>query len=208
SNGSNVGLLPFPVSECYVLLRFGGRYDWLEEKGYMMRPRYRPGWKASWLDKPHSFQCAEDALVLPCRCMDARRTSDSQVVALKRVKSSSDEARISKMFSSQKHAENPANHCIPLLDVLQLSMRTMYSDQYHPADLSKKYDWSGEASYESRTCHPPRYYLIDFGFSKIYDPGEERPPEEPIMRYFGFEVSIWYSWSEILETACEGQDSV
>ncbi|KAF8829602.1 hypothetical protein HHX47_DHR3000688 [Lentinula edodes] len=96
------------------------RYDWLEEKGYMMRPRYRPGWKASWLDKPHSFQCAEDALVLPYRCMDARRTSDSQVVALKRVKSSSDEARISKMFSSQKHAENPANHCIPLLDVLQV----------------------------------------------------------------------------------------
>lgn len=54
------------------------------------------------------------------RCMDARRTSDSQVVALKRIKSSSDEARISKMFSSQKHAENPANHCIPLLDVLQV----------------------------------------------------------------------------------------
>ncbi|KAJ3873922.1 hypothetical protein F5051DRAFT_506196, partial [Lentinula edodes] len=145
--------------------------------------------------------------------MDARRTSDSQVVALKRVKSSSDEARISKMFSSQKHAENPANHCMPLLDVLQvpesdevvlvmpwmcplndppfqtigevlqffqeilqglqymhhnnvahrdcsihnmvMDAGTMYSDQYHPADLSMKYDWSGEASYESRTCHPP-----------------------------------------------------
>ncbi|GAW09844.1 hypothetical protein LENED_012043 [Lentinula edodes] len=26
---------------------------------------------------------------------------------------------------------------------------TMYSDQYHPVDLSMKYDWSGEACYES-----------------------------------------------------------
>lgn len=24
------------------------RYDWLAERGYMLRPRYRPGWKPSW----------------------------------------------------------------------------------------------------------------------------------------------------------------
>ncbi|KAJ3804674.1 kinase-like domain-containing protein, partial [Lentinula aff. lateritia] len=218
------------------------RYDWLEERGYKMRPRYRPGWKASWLGQPHSFdsQPAEDSLVLPVStCMDALRVSDSQVVAMKHVKSSSDEAQVCQMFSSQEHTVNLANHCIPLLKVLKIpefdeiilvmpwmctvkdppfrtigevlpffqemlqglqymhhnnvahrdcsinnmvmDARTMFSDQYHPADLSMKYDWSGEVSYASRTCHPPRYYLIDFGFSKIYDSGKERPLEEPIM---------------------------
>jgi hypothetical protein len=28
---------------------------WLQECGYMLRPRYRPGWVPSWKDKPELF---------------------------------------------------------------------------------------------------------------------------------------------------------
>ncbi len=28
---------------------------WLAEQGYMLRPRYRPGWKSSWKDHPNKW---------------------------------------------------------------------------------------------------------------------------------------------------------
>ncbi len=52
--------------------------------------------------------------------MDALRVSDSLLVALKRVKASSNEAQVSRMFSSEAHTRNPLNQCIPLLQVLQV----------------------------------------------------------------------------------------
>jgi hypothetical protein len=38
---------------------------WLEERGYMLRPRYRPDWKPSWLQRPGSD-------MIPTLCEDGR----------------------------------------------------------------------------------------------------------------------------------------
>jgi hypothetical protein len=42
---------------------------WLEELGYTIRPRFRPGWKASWLQPgvKTTWWRAEDAQILPVR---------------------------------------------------------------------------------------------------------------------------------------------
>ena len=37
-----------------------GRQPWLAERGYMLRPRYRLGWKPSWLGtKKHHSDCED-----------------------------------------------------------------------------------------------------------------------------------------------------
>ncbi|KAF8485475.1 hypothetical protein JB92DRAFT_3026854 [Gautieria morchelliformis] len=54
--------------------------------------------------------------------MDATRMSDGKTVTLKRIVKSknSDEVGISKFFSSEPLASDPKNHCVPLLDVLEV----------------------------------------------------------------------------------------
>jgi len=53
----------------------------------------------------------------------------------------------------------------------------MYPDGYHPIATKKNYNWRGRARHHSRTRHPPKYYLLDFGFSLIYEPSQPRPLE-------------------------------
>lgn len=36
------------------------RQAWLEERGYMLRPRYRPDWKPSWLGTKKHYSDCED----------------------------------------------------------------------------------------------------------------------------------------------------
>jgi len=38
------------------------RQKWLEERGYMLRPRYRPGWKPSWEGTKKWYSDCEDGL--------------------------------------------------------------------------------------------------------------------------------------------------
>jgi hypothetical protein len=54
--------------------------------------------------------------------MDATRMSDGQTVTLKRIVKykHSDEVGIAKFFSSEPLASDPKNHCVPLLDVLEV----------------------------------------------------------------------------------------
>ena len=45
---------------------------WLQERGYMLRPRYRPGWVPSWKGKPDLFwlSCEDGQLRTVCRGFD------------------------------------------------------------------------------------------------------------------------------------------
>ncbi|KAJ3760669.1 kinase-like domain-containing protein [Lentinula raphanica] len=211
-------------------------FEYLKGLGYMMRPRYRPGWKPSYdpkkvLEKTY----AEDGqFMIHPDVMDALRISDSLVVALKRVKVFTGEARIATLFSDDTHNLDKRNHCVRILEVLpvpdeddekflvMLWMRpvmdprfrtvgegiqffkemieglqymhennvahrdcslnnmamdanTMYTRPFHPIEPKKRYDWSGRALHHSRTRRPPKYYLIDFGHSRMYDPSQTRP---------------------------------
>lgn len=41
---------------------------WLQQCGYMLRPRFRPGWNASWIQKSIHYAGCEDAEFLRVRC--------------------------------------------------------------------------------------------------------------------------------------------
>ncbi|KAJ3892365.1 kinase-like domain-containing protein [Lentinula edodes] len=215
-------------------------FDYLKEHGYVMRPRYRPGWKPSYKLGTHEFLEREDGQALDVNpIMDAIRSSDSLMVAIKRVKTSSSEVQVGTLFSNDEHASNPSNHCIRILEVLSvpetadevllvmpwlrevdspsfrtigeilqftkemieglqymhksnvahrdcsinnmaMDAKTMYPHQYHPRAPERRYDWTGRVYHRSRTHRPPRYYLIDFGFSQKYDPSQPRPLEYAI----------------------------
>ncbi|PSR72686.1 hypothetical protein PHLCEN_2v11448, partial [Hermanssonia centrifuga] len=48
---------------------------------------------------------------------------------------------------------------------------------YHPVNDDKTYDHSGRVKHLTRTTRPVRYYLIDFGISRMYDLSGPQPLE-------------------------------
>lgn len=46
-------------------IRWRDRQQFLESKGYMLRPRLRPGWTPSWLRNGTYWRRAEDSVRLP-----------------------------------------------------------------------------------------------------------------------------------------------
>ncbi|KAJ3848564.1 hypothetical protein EV368DRAFT_86473 [Lentinula lateritia] len=187
-------------------LWWSGHFEYLKEHGYMMRPRYRPGWKPSFKPGLLAALDSEDGQKIHHPyVMDALRISDSYMVAMKKVKVSTGEENIASFFSNEKHNTNSRNHCIRILEVLPVPgnddekilvmpwlrdvkdprFRTVGEAlqllkemiEYHPINSKKRYDWSGRALHHSRTRCPPRYYLLDFGQSRMYNPSEPRPSE-------------------------------
>ncbi|KAI1795576.1 hypothetical protein LXA43DRAFT_1090740 [Ganoderma leucocontextum] len=95
---------------------------WLQEQGYMLRPRYHPDWKPSWTGTKKYYEDFEDGLILGrLEVMDATRISDGRVVVLKKVNKYIHpyEAEIGKHFSTEPLASDPHNRCVPIYDVLQ-----------------------------------------------------------------------------------------
>jgi hypothetical protein len=62
-----------------------------------------------------------------------------------------------------------------------LDPHELYPESFHPVLTHRTRDLSREAKHLSRSEHPPKYFLIDFGLSRRYQP-EERPPSEGIIR--------------------------
>ncbi|KAI0363712.1 hypothetical protein BV20DRAFT_1006889 [Pilatotrama ljubarskyi] len=94
----------------------------LEARGYVLRPRFRPGWQPSWKTRQIPIYETEDYIGLPLhgtRMIDATRVSDGKLVYLKKVSSSSQELSICQYFSTEEIRHDSRNHCVPLLDVLQ-----------------------------------------------------------------------------------------
>jgi len=59
---------------------------------------------------------------------------------------------------------------------------TMFPDGYYPIpiDPDMRPDFKGPAKYFTRTERPPKYYFIDFGIARRYDPDLGPPLELPI----------------------------
>jgi hypothetical protein len=57
----------------------------------------------------------------------------------------------------------------------------MYPDGFHPVKQNKNRDYKGRARNYTRTRRPPKYYFVDFGISRRYDPANVRPLEGPII---------------------------
>ncbi|KAJ3856534.1 hypothetical protein EV368DRAFT_32205 [Lentinula lateritia] len=103
-------------------------YDWLKNRGYLLRPRYRPGWVASWIGTTkEAFRC-EDNQVQPLVSLsfplnlDAIRVADGRPVMLRRADppSISDELEIGRLVSSKEFRSDAQNHCVPIYESLEL----------------------------------------------------------------------------------------
>ncbi|TDL21677.1 hypothetical protein BD410DRAFT_724031 [Rickenella mellea] len=92
------------------------RGDVLKQHGYMLRPRYRVGWKPSWLDTGDNVMDAEDGVNISVRTMDATRISDGSLVMLKKVSRLTSEISIAQYLSEPEIRRCPENHCVPVLD--------------------------------------------------------------------------------------------
>ncbi|EPQ57114.1 hypothetical protein GLOTRDRAFT_137525 [Gloeophyllum trabeum ATCC 11539] len=217
--------------------------QWLEGAGYMLRERYRDSWRPSWIGtgKPY-FRCTDGIGAQRGGVIDATRISDGALVTLKRVRKSRHphEVEIGLFFMSEPLVSDPKNHCVPILQVLQvpedddLSLIVMpylrvyysprfetygevvaffkqvfeglqfmhahriahrdcdgrnimmdgvslYPEGFHPIRSNMKPDLSGFAPHYTRTQRPTRYYLIDFGISRRYNPEDGPPLEPPIL---------------------------
>ena len=57
----------------------------------------------------------------------------------------------------------------------------MYPDSFHPANPRRsKKDFRRNVKGYSRTRRPTRYLLIDFGHSRLYDPANGPPLDQPL----------------------------
>jgi len=214
---------------------------WLEEQGYMLRPRYRPGWTPHWTDEDFYWDFEEGTIVKRSQVLDATRISDGETVALKRIsrKIHPYEVDISRMFSMEPLASDPRNHCVPIYEVLQvpddsdivllvmpllrsynnprfdtvgeaveyfrqiieglqfmhdqhvahrdcmnlnimMDPKPLFPKMFHPQAPRRTIDFKGRLKHYTRTDRPTKYYLIDFGLSRKYNPADGPPLEYPI----------------------------
>ena len=58
--------------------------------------------------------------------------------------------------------------------------RPTFPKMYHPGRPIMSRDFKGLAKHHTRTARPTKYYLIDFGLSRMYNPGDGEPQEIPI----------------------------
>ncbi|KAG9308566.1 kinase-like domain-containing protein [Chiua virens] len=63
---------------------------------------------------------------------------------------------------------------------IMLDPTDLYPESFHPVAINLNKSYSGEAKHLTRTRRPPKYYFIDFGISRHYDPSDTDPKEIPI----------------------------
>ncbi|KAG6809006.1 hypothetical protein H0H92_002018 [Tricholoma furcatifolium] len=172
--------------------------EYLGRCGYTLRPRYQPDWRPSWLENPETVYYCEASVGVGSSIgviMDATR-ADGTIVVLKRVPLTPTvfEIEIGLLFSSEPLASDPRNHCVPILDVLdipgqpkerfvvmpylmtteQVLFNTIGEIVEHFRQLFelKQRDFSDYSTViTSRTLKPVRYHIIDFGLSRQFLPG-------------------------------------
>ncbi|KAI0325242.1 hypothetical protein GY45DRAFT_1261218 [Cubamyces sp. BRFM 1775] len=216
---------------------------WLEERGYMVRPRYRSDWVPSWhKDGGNDYYMREDGQdIVRGYVLDATRVADDTVVVLKQIRLSEHpyEIDICRYFSSEPRASDPTNHCVPIYDfldvpddpdlklivmpllrkfydprfltvgeaveffrqafeglhfmhahhvahrdcgklIIMMDPRPLYPKLFHFASISDTRDWTGTAKHYTRTRTPIKYYFIDFGLSRRFNPAKGPPRSRPI----------------------------
>lgn len=92
---------------------------YLLEKGYQLRPRYRPGWVRSWEGTNRNPKVCEDSLTLTSfKVIDAIRVSDGKRVIVKAFDTevAPNELQILQYLAAEDLQSNPRNHCAYALD--------------------------------------------------------------------------------------------
>ncbi|KAL4068187.1 hypothetical protein J3A83DRAFT_4359948 [Scleroderma citrinum] len=154
--------------------------DFLKDSGYLLRPRYTPGWVPSWKGtKKDGFLLSHT--LQHSAILDATRPSDGTFVTLKVIKQTDHPHSKLANFSLL----NLCGLILPITgDCMHLNTMMdaskLYTDAFHPIHPIMKRDFSGFAHFKTRTTQPVKYYFIDFGLSRRYDPSIAQPLEVPI----------------------------
>lgn len=95
----------------------------LASHGYTLRPRFRKGWRPSWLRKPTAdpYKC-EDFVMLHDQQsprIDARRAVDGRLVHIRAIPTDSSRMELMMDLSSGPLVNDSRNHCLPILDSFQ-----------------------------------------------------------------------------------------
>ncbi|KIJ07482.1 hypothetical protein PAXINDRAFT_173469 [Paxillus involutus ATCC 200175] len=77
------------------------------------------------------------------------------------------------------HKHNVA-HRDCMSENIMLDPSELYPDSFHPMETNLNRNYLGYARHFTRTQRPPKYYFVDFGISRRYDPSETSPREVPI----------------------------
>ncbi|KAL4249019.1 hypothetical protein ABKN59_007335 [Abortiporus biennis] len=77
------------------------------------------------------------------------------------------------------HELHTAHRDISILNVM-LDPKPLYPQMFHPALIDRDVNLSGSAKFYTRTARPVKYYFIDFGLLRMYDPADGEPLEVPI----------------------------
>ncbi|KAF5384209.1 hypothetical protein D9615_003101 [Tricholomella constricta] len=122
---------PFLTRDHFMGKHIGSEHFWvgiqpfLLARGYRLRPRYNPGWIATWLKEEKvnkDISLFEDCLNLHRgkNVPDAVRISDGLRVVLKRVETRSNEISIAQYLALPHLRSDPRNHTVPIVDILLL----------------------------------------------------------------------------------------
>ncbi|KAG8854880.1 dolichyl-phosphate beta-glucosyltransferase [Tulasnella sp. 330] len=103
------------------------RFDFLEQAGYRLRPRYKPGWEPSWKLGETSLNHEDSIFLDTPKLIDATRLSDGMTVMLKCIPDDTEEAAIGLYLSSEELRQDPRNHAAPILAVLRDPSDTDYA---------------------------------------------------------------------------------
>ncbi|TFK96277.1 hypothetical protein BDV98DRAFT_516055 [Pterulicium gracile] len=100
-------------------------YYWLLERGYTLRPCYHPDWIPSWKGTKKLPSSCKDGLgpLTIAPIVDATRISDGTRIILKQGSKAlhPHEREISTFLSSEELRNNPRNHSVPVLEILDPS---------------------------------------------------------------------------------------
>ncbi|KAF8897935.1 hypothetical protein BD779DRAFT_410192 [Infundibulicybe gibba] len=112
-------LYPRTINEDEVIWR--DRYTFFHERGWELRPRYRPDWKPSWLGTSRKPANCEDSIykLAPIMILDAKSVANGVAVCLKGITRKTKEIEIGCFLSSTELVRDPNNHCVPILDAFR-----------------------------------------------------------------------------------------
>ncbi|TFK53522.1 hypothetical protein OE88DRAFT_1717759, partial [Heliocybe sulcata] len=89
----------------------------------MLRPRYAHDWRPSWAGTGRArYECEDGQRSAYAQVVDAVRTSDGAIVALKRISRvyASQERQLGILLSSDQYRDDPENHCVPIYEALDV----------------------------------------------------------------------------------------
>jgi hypothetical protein len=77
---------------------------------------------------------------------------------------------------THRHCDRDSNSNNIMMDASD-----MYPNGFHPVQQDRNRNFQGKAKHYTRTQRPPRYYFVDFGISRRYDPASGPVLEGPII---------------------------